>query len=141
MIIEDVERLLLLATALEYGGLHEILVRVGREGGALYLKASLIVTGTAAVGALFVNFLQVGPIIAPEAVQPQFSKLNPVEKLKQIILQGFGDKDAEVNREDPAAGADPGYRNPGQYPGLVQLARLPARLHTTRSGRVWSATS
>ena len=85
MIIEDVERLLLLATALEYGGLHEILVRVGREGGALYLKVSLIVTGTAAVGALFVNFLQVGPIIAPEAVQPQFSKLNPVEKLKQIF--------------------------------------------------------
>ena len=85
LFIEDVERLLLSATALEYGALHEILARVGREGSMLYIKISLIITGTAALGALFFNFLQVGPIIAPEAVQPQFSKLNPIEKLKQIF--------------------------------------------------------
>ena len=85
LFIEDVERLLLSATALEYGALHEILARVGREGSMLYIKISLIITGTAALGALFFNFLQVGPIIAPEAVQPQLSKLNPVEKLKQIF--------------------------------------------------------
>lgn len=44
----------------------------------------LPVLGIVVVLGIAVNFLQIGPLLAFESISPKLSKLNPIEKLKQI---------------------------------------------------------
>lgn len=41
--------------------------------------------GAVIIVGIFANYLQVGPVMAFEGIKPDFKKLNPVEKLKQIF--------------------------------------------------------
>ena len=85
--IEDIENLMLSVAYLHlnHAEMHGTMTNVGRTGLVLLVKISLIIAGAAALAALFVNYLQVGAILAPEAVQPKLSRLNPAEKIKKIF--------------------------------------------------------
>ena len=83
--IQDIEGLILSATYVEQAEIQVVLMDVGRRGLTLLVKLSLLITGVAAVAATLLNFLQVGPILAFEAIQPKLSNINPAEKIKKLF--------------------------------------------------------
>ena len=83
--IQDIEGLILSAIYVEQAEIQVVLMDVGRRGLTLLVKISLLITGTAAVAAILFNFLQVGPILAFEAIQPKLSNVNPAEKIKKLF--------------------------------------------------------
>ena len=83
--VEDIEALILSATYVGQAGTEVVLMEVGRLGATLLVKISLIIAGAAAIAAILFNFLQVGPILAFEAVQPKLSNINPAEKIKKLF--------------------------------------------------------
>ena len=85
MFIQDVEALIISATYLGQVESQTLLLETGRQGLTLLVKISLIITGAAAVSALVLNFLQVGPVLAFEAVMPKLSNINPADKIKKLF--------------------------------------------------------
>ena len=58
---------------------------IGKEALDLFLVASLLILLPAALLSLFVEFLQVGPLLALDKVKPDLTKLNPVSGVKKMF--------------------------------------------------------
>ena len=83
--VEDVEALIISASYVGQMGVGSLALEIGRQGLTLLVKLSLLITGTAAIAALALNFLQVGPVLAFESVMPKLSNINPAQKIKKIF--------------------------------------------------------
>jgi len=60
-------------------------VQIGRETLSLFLLSSALILLPVAVLSLFIEFLQVGPLLAVDKIKPDLSKLNPVSGLKRMF--------------------------------------------------------
>ena len=50
-----------------------------------FLVVTMPIMGAIAVTAVFINFIQIGPVFSFESIQPKLSKLNPLEGMKRIF--------------------------------------------------------
>ena len=77
----------LMETALQVpGGDFPIIAgQLGKQALNLFLLCSLLILIPVAVLSLFIEFIQVGPLLAADKVKPDLSKLNPVSGLKRMF--------------------------------------------------------
>lgn len=65
----------------ELGDFHALLLAVGSPAGAAVVPFLLLLCAAAAASSL----LQVGPLLAPKAFDPKWSRMNPVQGLKRML--------------------------------------------------------
>ena len=77
----------LMETALQVpsGDFSIIAGQIGKQALNLFLLCSLLILIPVAVLSLFIEFIQVGPLLAVDKVKPDLSKLNPVSGLKRMF--------------------------------------------------------
>ena len=60
-------------------------IQLGKEALNLFVLSSLLILIPVAVLSLFVEFLQVGPLLTFEKLKPEMSKLDPMSGLKRMF--------------------------------------------------------
>ena len=58
---------------------------LGKQALDLFILSSLLILIPVAVLSIFIEFIQVGPLLAMDKVKPDLSKLNPVSGIKKMF--------------------------------------------------------